>query len=225
MQPEEAAGEALDGSGAGGQRLWLRRILTVLRHPVEVFEAIRDDGDDSAGDRQEPILLIVIVAGIAWLLATSYAGGLLDERRPDVGPLDPSLIPAWAFIGGAALNNLVYWGGGALLWFGLRSTDSVATYRQARHVFAYAMAPVALSIVFVPLKLAIFGGDVFRSGGADAGAGAAVFTALELLCVAWSVALLVVGVRALHEWPWSTAAKAVLVALLVPATVIGLVLY
>jgi hypothetical protein len=52
-----------------------------------------------------------------------------------------------------------------------------------------------------------------------------VFTALELLCVAWSVALLVVGVRALHEWPWATAVKAVFVALLVPATVIGLVLY
>ena len=53
-----------------------------------------------------------------------------------------------------------------------------------------------------PVKLALYGEDVFRSGGRDAGAGAHVFTALFLGFLAWAVVLLVIGVRAVHGWTW-----------------------
>jgi hypothetical protein len=213
--------ETIDVAEPEGRGLWFRRILTVLWRPAEVFVALRDDSDDAADERQEPILLIILLSGMAWVLATSFAGTLLDATHPDQLPLDRGLIPAWAFLGGFAIQNVVYWAGGALLLFGLKATDSTADYRQARHVFGYAMAPLAVSILLVPLRLLLFGADIFRSGGSDAGAGSAVFAALELGFVAWSVALLVIGVRALHDWPWSTALKGVAVALVVPAAAIA----
>ena len=57
------------------------------------------------------------------------------------------------------------------------------TYRQARHVLAFASAPVALSLLVLwPVRLAVYGEDVFRTGGSDHGAGNTAFVVLELLC-------------------------------------------
>ena len=83
--------------------------------------------------------------------------------------------------------------------------------------------PLAASLfVVLPVRLALFGGDTFHDGGADEGAGEAVVLALQLGFVAWSVALLVVGVRVVHGWSWPRSAAAVasgvaLVAALVTA--------
>ena len=44
------------------------------------------------------------------------------------------------------------------------------------------------------LRLIIFGGESFRSGGSDEGAGFWAFTILALCFALWSFALLVVGV-------------------------------
>jgi hypothetical protein len=67
-----------------------------------------------------------------------------------------------------------------------------------RHALAFASAPVALSLFLVwPVRLAVYGQDVFRSGGSDHGTGETAFVAVELLFVAWSLALLALGLRAL----------------------------
>jgi hypothetical protein len=65
-----------------------------------------------------------------------------------------------------------------------------------RHVLAFASAPVALSLFVVwPVRLAVYGEDVFKRGGADHGAGNTAFVVIELAFVAWALALLVLGLR------------------------------
>jgi hypothetical protein len=169
---------------------WLRRVGTVLVRPREVFEAIRDDSDAAARPRSEAVLLLVLVAGIASVLWTPTYGRLLDDVAND--GLNVAVI---AFIGGSLYGVLAYFFGG-LLVYALTRVVGGATYRQVRHVLAFSAAPLALSLVLVwPVRLAVYGEDVFRSGGSDHGAGNAVFWAVELAFVAWSLGLLALGLR------------------------------
>ncbi len=80
--------------------------------------------------------------------------------------------------------------------------------------------PIALSLVIWPVKLALYGEDVFRTGGRDGGPGAHVFTALLLVFVAWSAALLVIGVRSVHGWTWARAGAASVVAIGIPLVLV-----
>jgi hypothetical protein len=75
-------------------------------------------------------------------------------------------------------------------------------------VVAFAAVPIALSLVLWPVKLAIYGESLFRTGGSDHGAGVRVFDGLELIFLLWAAALLLVGVRAVHGWTWARAAAA-----------------
>ena len=52
---------------------WLRTVL-VLHSPRAVFVALRDDDPEAAAQRSEPVLLIVLLAGIAFVLSTHAAG-------------------------------------------------------------------------------------------------------------------------------------------------------
>ena len=52
-----------------------------------------------------------------------------------------------------------------------------------------------------PVEIAVYGGDLFRTGGSDEGAGHWVFRAVEAGFYLWSFALLVLGVRAVNRWP------------------------
>ena len=58
-----------------------------------------------------------------------------------------------------------------------------------------------LSGVKGDLGVAVYGEDLFRTGGSDHGAGNTTFVVLELLFAAWSLALLVVGLRAVRRQP------------------------
>jgi hypothetical protein len=172
------------------ERVWLKRAVTVLVRPREVFEAIRDDSDTAARVRSEAVLALVLLAGIASVLWTPTYGRLLDDVAND--GLNVALI---AFIGGSLYGLLGYFLGGLVLYALTRAVGG-ATYRQARHVLAFASAPVALSLFVVwPVRLAVFGQDVFRSGGSDHGAGNDAFSAVELAFVLWALALLVLGLR------------------------------
>jgi hypothetical protein len=71
----------------------------------------------------------------------------------------------------------------------LRALGSAGSYRRARHVLAFACVPLALSLVLAP-------------AGRDA------FAWIVLAFVAWSAALLVIGVRAVHGWTWARAGAA-----------------
>jgi Yip1-like protein len=173
------------------ERVWLKRAATVLLRPREVFEALRDDSDTAARVRSEAVLALVLLAGIASVLWTPTYGRLLDDVANDA--LNVAVI---AFIGGSLYGVLGYFLGGLVL-YALTRVVGGATYRQARHVLAFASAPIALSLFLVwPIRLAVYGDDVFRSGGSDHGAGNDAFYAVELLFVFWSLALLVLGLRA-----------------------------
>jgi hypothetical protein len=66
------------------------------------------------------------------------------------------------------------------------------------------------------LRLAIYGGDVFETGGSDTGFGNHVFEGLELGAIVWSLVLVVAGVRAYHGWSIGRAFLASLPVLVGP---------
>jgi hypothetical protein len=188
-------------------RDWWIRTLLVLRRPRPVFAALRDDSRESAGDRAEPVLAIVILVGMAWALSTPTAAHLMDDAD-----FDAILVAVWAFLVGGIYGFFGYFAIGGVFHRAVRALGSRGTYRRSRHVLAFACVPLALSLVAWPVKLAAFGGDAFRSGGSDAGAGERVFVGIEAVCLAWALGLLVVGVRAVHGWTWVRAAAAVALA-------------
>jgi Yip1 domain len=196
-------------------RLWLTRALLVLIDPRPVFAALRDDSEDAARARQEPVLALVLLAGIASILWTGVAGRVMDDPA-----YDGLVVAVWAFIGGAFYGLFAYFTVGAALYGGLRAAGSLGSYRRARHLLAFACAPLALSLVLWPVRLAVYGGDVFRTGGSDHGAGNAIFVVLELGFVAWALALLVVGTRTLHAWAWPRTLEGVGLAVLISALVV-----
>jgi hypothetical protein len=174
------------------ERAWLKRALTVLVRPREVLEDLRDDSETAARARSEAVLALVLLGGVAGVLWTPVAGTVLNDVT-----LDWVDVAIWSFFGGAIYGVAAYFVLGLAL-YGLTRARGGVTYRQARHLLAFAAAPVALSLlVVVPVRLAVYGEDVFRSGGADHGLGNAVFVALELAFLAWSLGLVVVGLRAL----------------------------
>jgi hypothetical protein len=190
--------------------------LLVLQNPRAVFAALRADSDEAAQARQEPILAVVYLAGIAGVLATPIAGRILDDVE-----VDGLLVAVWAFLGGGFYAFAAYWLLGAVQYLALRRLGGQGSYRRARHLLGFAVAPLVLSLLFLwPLRLGLYGSDVFRSGGSDDGAGIAVFRTLELGLVAWSLALLLVGVRAVHGWTWARSAAAVALTAAVPTVVV-----
>jgi Yip1 domain len=177
------------------QKEWWLRALAVLSSPRGTFAALRDDSSEAAEARQEPIIAIVILAGIAGILSTSLAGRLLDDPHND-----GLNVAVWAFLGGAFYGLLAYWGGGLLLYAIAAAVRARATYRQARHVVGLAMVPIALSLIVVwPVRLGIYGEDVFRTGGSDTGAGDKLFELLVVGSFAWSFALAALGLIELRK--------------------------
>ena len=183
------------------ERFWLERAVVVLWRPREVLAGLRDDSDDGARARGEAVLALVLLAGVASVLWTPVAGRILNDVT-----LDWLDVAVWAFVGGGIYAVALYFAGGLLLQWLTRAIGWVS-YRQARHLLAFAAAPVALSLFVVwPARLAVYGEDVFRSGGSDRGAGAWAFAAAELAFVAWAVVLVLVGVWTLARNSSSSSA-------------------
>lgn len=182
------------------QREWWLRTLSVFQKPRAVFAALRDDSADAAEARQEPVLAIVLLAGFAGVLSTSLAGRVLDD--PDFGGSFFAVL-AWAFLGGAVYGLFVYWLGGLMVHALNSGFGGSSSFRQARHIVGLASAPLALSLLLVwPVRLAIYGGDVFRSGGSDSGAGDKIFEGLVVASFVWMLVLVVVGARTVSGWSW-----------------------
>ena len=198
------------------ERLWWKRALAVLISPRPVFAALRDDSDRAAAALQEPVLAMILLGGIATVLDTSVTGHMLDDPV-----VDPLLVAVWAFIGGGFYGTALYWLGGGMVAVAADLLGGLGSYRRARHVLALSLAPLALSLVTVwPLRIAVLGGDVFRSGGRDAGTTGRVFTGLSLAFAAWALALLVIGVRTVHEWSWARALATTALAAAIPAVLV-----
>jgi hypothetical protein len=188
-------------SDAALERAWWLRIPTVLQSPTAVFAWFRGESDEQAAARQEPVLALVLLGGVAGILSLEATGRLLDYPTDGSLPLETALVPIIIFIQGALYGTAAYWFGGLVFYLGLRAAGGTGSFRRARHLLAYAAAPLLLSLFLVwPLKLGLYGTEVFRTGGGDEGAGGLVFRGLELGCAAWAAILVVIGVRIVHGW-------------------------
>ena len=202
-------------AGTAAQNWWLRA-PGVLIAPRPVFVSLRDESVDAAEARGEPISAIVGLAGIAAVLGTPVARTLLNDPSMSV-----ALIPVWAFLGGAVYALALYWLGGGLLYGAVRRLGSLGSYRRARQTLGLATTPLALSLVTLwPLRIAVYGTDLFRTGGNDYGRSDAIFGGVYFACIAWSAWLLLVGVRATHGWTWARSAAAVGLAAAFPVLIV-----
>ena len=188
----------------------------MLVAPRAVFASLRDESEPAVEARQEPITAIAGLAGIAGVLATPVARHLLNDPS-----LSDSLIPVWAFLGGMIYALAVYWLGGGLLFGAARRLGGLGSYRRARSVLAVSGAPLALSLVTLwPLRIAIYGDILFRTGGKDWGPGDRAFGGFVYFAFAWCAVLLVIGVRSVHGWSWGRSLATVALAAALPTLVV-----
>jgi hypothetical protein len=177
------------------QKQWWLRSLAIFESPRTVFAALGDDSDEAAEARQEPVLAIIILAGIAGVLTTSLAGQLLDDYH-----FDGWNVAVWAFLGGIVYGTVGYWLGGLLVHALASALRSGSSYRQARHMLGFAAAPLALSLLLVwPVRLAIYGDDLFRTGGSDTGTGEWIFDVLIFASYVWTFGLVALGLLELRK--------------------------
>jgi hypothetical protein len=196
------------------ERSWWLRAPLVLVAPRAIFASLRDESEDAVEARQEPLLLMATLAGISVVLVSPTFRHMLN------GGASLVLIPVLAFVAGALYAATVFWLGGGLLYGAARRLGSEGTWRRARHVLALAATPLALSLLtFWPIRIAIYGQDLFRTGGDDYGRGDSIFGGVFLGFIAWSVWLLLIGVRTVHGWTWGRAAAAVGLAATFPVLI------
>ena len=212
MSSESVAAHELSPS-----RAWWLRVPAVLVSPRPVFFALREDNEDDVAARAEPLLATILLAGMAAVLATPTASDLLDNPE-----YDGLLVAIWTFIAGGIYGSVGYFVFGFALYFGVRLVGSAGDFRRARQTVGFALVPLAASLLLtVPLRLALYGGDTFRDGGADEGIGGAVLLALQLAAALWSLALLAIGVRVTHGWSWVRSAGALAGAVALLAVLLG----
>jgi len=179
-------------SASSGVRDWWLRTLLVLVAPRPVFVALRDDSDRSTSDRAEPVLAIVLLAGMSLALASHASRGY-----------DSLDLAVWTFVAGGITGTFVYWFFGAVLYWAGRALGSQGSYLRARHVLAFASVPLALCLVLAPV-------------------GAHRFSYVALVFLAWSAVLLAIGVRSVHGWAWPRALAATLAPIAVGAVLLAL---
>ena len=198
------------------ERSWWLRAPAVLVAPRAVFVSLRDESEAAVEARQDPLIAIAGLAGIAGVLGTPVARHLLNDAS-----FSASLIPVWAFLGGAVYAVAVYWLGGGLLHGAARRLGGLGSYQRARHVLALSGAPLALSLLTLwPVRIAIYGQNLFRTGGTDWGPGDRAFGGLFYLALAWCAVLLVIGVRSVHGWSWPRSVATVALAAALPALIV-----
>jgi hypothetical protein len=197
-------------------RSWWLRGPAVLVAPRAVFVSLRDESDEAVEARQEPLVAIAGLAGIAAVLGSPVARQLLNDASFSV-----SLIPVWAFFGGVVYAVAVYWLGGGLLYGAARRFGGLGSYRRARSMLALASTPLALALFTLwPLRIAVYREDLFRTGGTDWGPGDRTFGGLFYFAFAWSAILLLVGIRAVHGWTWGRSLATFALAAALPALIV-----
>jgi hypothetical protein len=200
-----------DAATTSLERDWWLRLALVFQAPATVFAWLRDDSAEAASARQEPVLLVGFLAGLAGVLSTNGIGRALD----DFG-LDGLDLAVGVFFAALIYGIFGYFVIGALVHLGEQLAGSLGSYRRARHLLAFACAPLALSLAVWPVRLALYGEANFRSGGSDSGTGGSVFEGIEDAVILWCLALLVLGIRTANGWTWLRAAVATAVPALVP---------
>jgi hypothetical protein len=196
---------------------WWKRAPLVLLVPRPMFVALRDESVEEAEERQEPLAALIALAGISVVLVSPAFRQMMNT-----GGVDVILVIVLAFIAGVLYAVATAWLGGGLLFGAARRLGGLGSYRRARQTVELASAPLALALItFWPVRFAVYGTDLFRTGGDDYGRGDGIFGGVFLGFVAWSVILLLLGVRATHGWGWGRSAAAVALAAAFPALVVA----
>jgi hypothetical protein len=204
--------EASTGAEPSPEKRWWLRVLAVFQSPRPVFAALRDESPREAEAREEPVLALILLAGIAGILLAPATGRLFDEDLVD-GSI--AVLSVLVFLSGAIYGVATYWLGGAALYVGLRGAGSTGSYRRARHLLAFAAAPMVLGLLLVwPLRLLVYGTDSFRTGGSDDGIGPVLFGVASGAFVLWSVGLLIYGIAVVERWSILRAAVSIALAVL-----------
>jgi Yip1 domain len=204
--------EAPTAAEPSRERQWWLRTLAVFQSPRPVFAALRDESKADMEAREEPVLALIVLAGIAGILLVPETGRLLNDPAADNSG---AVLAVLVFLTGGIYGIATYWLGGALLYVGLRGAGSSGSYRRARHVFAFAAAPTVLGLVLVwPVRLALYGTDSFRSGGEDNGTLPLVFDLVSAGFALWALGLLIYGISVVEQWRLLRAGVSVALAVL-----------
>ena len=181
-----ADAEALTGSDAAQMRVrrWWRLVPRVLTRPADVFVALRDDDEIDVDARSEPILAIVILAGMAGILLTPAWGTLLDEES-----LDWLVLAVVTFIGGLFYGAAGYFLLGLVVWLGARAVGVETPRADRRGSSSGSLRSRSRSRSSSRCRRSCFafGNDWFRTGGSDDGSGRAVVLAVGLAFALWSL--------------------------------------
>jgi hypothetical protein len=195
-------------AGEAAARAWWRRVPRVVTAPRSVFAALAETDDTDVDARSEPVLAITILAGMACVILTPAWGTVMDDST-----VDTLVLLVVTFVGGLFYGAAGYFLLGLVLLLGAKAVGVDPPFKIARQVVAFAALPLALGFfVLVPTIALGFGGDWFRTGGSDEGAGRAVVTAIGLAFVAWSAVLVALGLRTTFRLPWRGVAGALLLA-------------
>jgi hypothetical protein len=124
-----------------------------------------------------------VVAALSFAAGVAAALGAGGHELRDLDALD-SLV--WIFLTGLSLGFALYWVGGWAIAFVVRRLGGGGNARLARHVLAFSFAPL------------VFGLAVWL-----------LWPPLLLVLVAWSVGLLLLGLREVYGWSLARAAAAV----------------
>ena len=211
VKPVEQAdrhGARLAEAGEAATREWWRRVPRVLTAPRSVFAALAETDDVDVDARAEPVLALTILAGMAAMLI-GPGWNVMDDWT-----VDWLVVAVVTFIGGLFYGAAGYFLLGLALWLGAKAVGVEAPFRIARQLVAFAALPIALSlVVVVPAIVLGFGEDWFRSGGDDdTGNGRTIVTGIALAFVAWSLALVAIGLRTTFRLPWRGVVAALLLA-------------
>jgi hypothetical protein len=195
-------------AGEPASRDWWRRVPRVLTAPRPVFAALANDDDVDVDARSEPVLAITILVGMAAVILTPAWGTVMDDST-----VDGLVLLVVTFIAGLFYGAAGYFLLGVALWLGAKAVGVEARFRIARQLVAFAAVPFALSLVLVVSVIALrYGWDWFRTGGEDAGTGRDVVVGIGLAFAAWSLGLVVLGLRTTFRLPWRGVLGALLLA-------------
>ena len=204
--------EAPTAAEPSREKQWWLRTLAIVQSPRHVFAALRDESKADMEAREEPVLALIVLAGIAAILLVPETGRLLDDPLADDSG---AVLAVLIFLTGAIYGIATYWLGGGLLYVGLRGAGSSGSYRRARHVLAFAAAPTILGLLLIwPLRLALYGTDSFRSGGEDSGTLPFLFDLAGVGFALWALGLVIYGISVVEQWRLLRAGISVALAVL-----------
>jgi hypothetical protein len=188
------------------ERAWWARLPRVLYTPAEVFAELRDESRDASDARQEALVAIAFLAGIAIFVGSVAIDPPYNRYYLDLSAFN---LTFESILGGAVVGILNFWVFGAILYLGSRGLGALSGYRMARHVAGLATAPFVLVLLFaVPVRVGLYGTNLFHDGGSDNGVGGHIFIAVDAIALLWSVGLALVGIRVTQRWSWGRSAAA-----------------